>query len=56
MIKRQMGKPWLKENAPKAEVKVLGSHMMFWEDSEAFNKVLADFLSRSQNEETRTEQ
>jgi hypothetical protein len=27
--------------------------MMFWEDSEAFNKIFADFLSRSTNEETR---
>ncbi len=42
-------KPWLEENAPKAEVEVLGRHMMFWEDSEAFNKIFADFLSRSQN-------
>ena len=42
-------KPWLEENAPKAEVEVLGGHIMFWEDSEAFNKIFADFLSRSQN-------
>jgi pimeloyl-ACP methyl ester carboxylesterase len=39
-------KPWLEENAPKAEVQVLGRHMMFWEDSEAFNKIFADFISR----------
>ena len=46
-------KPWLKENAPKAKVEVRGRHMMFWEDSEAFNKIFSDFLSRSQNEESR---
>ena len=27
--------------------------MMFWEDSEAFNKIFSDFLSRSKIEETR---
>ena len=43
-------KPWLEENAPKAKVEVLGRHMMFWEDSEAFNKIFSDFLSRSKNE------
>jgi pimeloyl-ACP methyl ester carboxylesterase len=47
-------RPWLEENAPKAQVEVLGRHMMFWEDSEAFNKIFADFLSRSQSEATRT--
>jgi pimeloyl-ACP methyl ester carboxylesterase len=46
-------KPWLKENVPKAKVEVLGRHMMFWEDSETFNKVLSDFLSQSKNKETR---
>jgi hypothetical protein len=29
--------------------------MMFWENSEAFNEILADFLARSENEETRKE-
>jgi pimeloyl-ACP methyl ester carboxylesterase len=48
-------KPWLEENAPKAKVEVLGRHMMFWEDSEAFNKIFSDFLSRSKNEETRAD-
>jgi non-heme chloroperoxidase len=42
-------KPWLEENAPKAQVEVLGRHMMFWEDSEAFNKLFSEFLSRSNN-------
>jgi pimeloyl-ACP methyl ester carboxylesterase len=46
-------RPWLEENTPKAKVEVLGKHMMFWEDSQAFNKVFSDFLSRSKNEETR---
>jgi non-heme chloroperoxidase len=40
-------RPWLEEHAPKAKIEVLGRHMMFWEHSEAFNKILADFLSRS---------
>ena len=40
-------KPWLKENAPKAKIEVLGKHMMFWEDPEAFNKIFADFLGHS---------
>jgi non-heme chloroperoxidase len=43
-------KPWLEENAPKAKVEVLGRHMMFWEDSEALNKILSDFLGRSKIE------
>jgi pimeloyl-ACP methyl ester carboxylesterase len=44
-------KPWLEENAPKAKIEVLGRYMMFWEDSEAFNQVVSDFLSRSIDEE-----
>ena len=43
-------KPWLEKYAPKAKIKVLGRHMMFWEDSEAFNKILSDFLGRSKIE------
>jgi pimeloyl-ACP methyl ester carboxylesterase len=43
-------KRWLEENAPKAKVEVLGRHMMFWEDSDAFNKIFSDFLSRSKSE------
>jgi pimeloyl-ACP methyl ester carboxylesterase len=46
-------KPWLEKNAPKARVEVLGRHMMFWEDSEAFNEVFSDFLTRSKNQEAR---
>jgi non-heme chloroperoxidase len=46
-----IAKPWLKQNAPKAKVEVLGRHMMFWEDSEAFNKILSDFLTRPNTEE-----
>jgi hypothetical protein len=30
---------------------VLGRHMMFWEDSEAFNKILSDFLTYPNTEE-----
>jgi non-heme chloroperoxidase len=43
-------KPWLEKNAPKAQIEVLGRHMMLWEDSEAFNKILSDFLSRETTE------
>jgi non-heme chloroperoxidase len=39
-------KPWLEKNAPKAKIEVLGRHMMFWGDSEAFNEILSDFLGR----------
>ena len=45
-------KPWLEENAPKARIEVLGRHMMFWEDSEAFNKIFLGFVNRSKDEET----
>jgi pimeloyl-ACP methyl ester carboxylesterase len=43
-------KPWLEENAPKAKIEVLGRHMMFWENSEAFNEIFADFLNSSKGE------
>jgi pimeloyl-ACP methyl ester carboxylesterase len=43
-------KPWLEENTPKAKIEVLGRHMMFWEHSEAFNEILAGFLSSSRSE------
>jgi pimeloyl-ACP methyl ester carboxylesterase len=40
-----VAKPWLEANAPNAKIEVLGRHMMFWEDSEAFNKILSDFVN-----------
>jgi pimeloyl-ACP methyl ester carboxylesterase len=40
-------KPWLEKNAPKAKVEVLGRHMMFWEDSKAFNKIFSKFLKKT---------
>jgi non-heme chloroperoxidase len=43
-------KPWLEKNAPKAQIEVLGRHMMLWEDSEAFNEIISDFLSRETTE------
>jgi pimeloyl-ACP methyl ester carboxylesterase len=43
-------KPWLEENAPKAKIEVFGRHMMFWENSEAFNEIFADFLNSSKGE------
>jgi hypothetical protein len=29
---------------------VLGRHMMFWEDSEAFNKIFSGFVDRPKRE------
>ena len=46
-----IAKPWLIQNAPKAKIEVLGRHMMFWEDSEAFNKILREFLTHPNTEE-----
>jgi non-heme chloroperoxidase len=43
-------RPWLEENAPKAQIEVLGRQMIFWEDSEAFNELLSDLLGRSKGE------
>jgi len=37
-------KDWLKVNAPKAKVKSITSHAMFWERPEAFNNLLLEFL------------
>jgi len=36
---------WLNKHTPKAKQEVLGGHMMFWEQPEAFNKILLDFLN-----------
>jgi pimeloyl-ACP methyl ester carboxylesterase len=43
-------RPWLEEHAPKAKIEIFGRHMMFWEDSEAFNKIFSDFLIGSKSE------
>ena len=37
-------KDWLKINAPKAEVKAISSHAMFWEQPHEFNGLLSVFL------------
>ena len=37
-------KGWLKSNAPKAQVKAISSHAMFWERPQEFNKMLSNFL------------
>jgi hypothetical protein len=44
---------WIIQNAPKAKIEVLGRHMMFWEDSEAFNKIFSEFIYQSHTEERR---
>lgn len=42
---RRIVTDWSRENAPAAEVVVMGKHMMFWERSEEFNATLDRFLS-----------
>ena len=42
---RQIVSDWARENAPAAEVVVLGKHMMFWERSQDFNATLDRFLA-----------
>ena len=37
---------WIKANTPKAELHVLGAHMMFWEYPGRFNEVIAEFVGR----------
>ncbi|MFS0752396.1 alpha/beta fold hydrolase [Oceanobacillus sp. 1P07AA] len=39
-----VAKPYLNQLVPKAEIEVLGGHMMFWEYPEKFNALLKDFL------------
>ena len=40
----EYGKNWLQKNAPKAQVKSIISHAMFWERPQEFNKILGNFL------------
>lgn len=35
---------WLGKYTPSAKTKVMGGHMMFWEESEEFNRSLLEFL------------
>ena len=37
--------PYIRQHFPNAAVETLGGHMMFWEHSEAFNKVISEFLA-----------
>lgn len=39
-----LAKNWVIQNTPKSDFKILGKHMMFWEDANEFNKILDDFL------------
>ncbi|RDY70356.1 alpha/beta hydrolase [Halobacillus trueperi] len=39
--------PYLEKLAPKASVKALGGHLMFWEHGEKFNKIVEGFLKGS---------
>ncbi len=38
-------KSWLERNVPNSEVKSISSHAMFWEQPDAFNALLIDFLN-----------
>ncbi|MFD1334968.1 alpha/beta fold hydrolase [Oceanobacillus iheyensis] len=40
-----VAKPYLKQLAPKADIEILGGHMMFWEYPEKFNALLKEFLA-----------
>jgi len=35
---------WANQNTPSATVEAFGQHLLFWEFSEQYNKVLADYL------------
>lgn len=36
--------PFVKKHCPRANVHVLGGHMMFWEHPDRFNKILEEFI------------
>ncbi len=40
-----VGKNWLTQNAPHSLIKIMGKHMMFWEQPNEFNQSLDKFLS-----------
>lgn len=44
-----------KKITPESSVKVLGGHLMFWEHSERFNKILEQFLKSDYEHETKTD-
>ncbi len=35
---------WLHANAPNAQIKIMGKHLMFWEHPDEFNQTLNEFL------------
>ena len=37
---------WAEINTPTARVEAFGGHMMFWEQSERFNQILDEYLSK----------
>ena len=47
VVREEMGprvSRWAARHTPSARVEAFGGHMMFWERSEEFNRVLSDFL------------
>ena len=36
---------WLEKNTPTVKIKVMGGHMMFWEEPAVFNEEFLNFLS-----------
>jgi len=43
----EQAKTWLSTNVPKAEVKSISSHAMFWERPETFNQLLEQFINQN---------
>jgi non-heme chloroperoxidase len=41
----EVAKPYIEKNWPRAQVQVLGGHMMFWEHPEKFNAILREFIA-----------
>ena len=43
--KRAVAQPWISANLPKAQVRFMGRHMMFWERSGEFNGLIDRFVA-----------
>ncbi|ALX43180.1 hypothetical protein AQ610_12745 [Burkholderia humptydooensis] len=43
---RGVASTWVQTNAPRANLHVLGKHMMFWEHADQFNQFLDQFLAQ----------
>ena len=42
----ELARAWAAKNAPSAEVKALGRHLMFWEHAKEFNSILDTYLEK----------